>query len=309
MGAHREELQVGGSCLLKTRMRFGSGNTALKMHKAEVLEMLGKSSLRVKVDDGRTLVVRYNEVEPDEEWLAEQDEKERQKRARIERESQPAAPTAITPMKVSMAELLKNAESKRPSDPPPPPAPPVAPSPLPQELRLVSPPAAPAKRSKTQLAPPPPQSIAPANIPNVAASQLDAWLEMGRDVLKPIDTELSAMRTARLQYRSAREELDRQLNENIERTRELMRQRATVMSVLRGVAPETTPEPEPEEELAMAAPHAQSELAELRTTIEVLRRWVSTRQGARWQGAWIKKQVLAILDGRGFDPNDEGAKV
>lgn len=320
MGAVREELQVGGSCLLKTRMRFGGGGSSIKTHKAEVLEFLGKATARVRTDDGRELTVRYNELLPDEVWLSEQDRKEQAKRARIERESQlpapPPKPAGSEPLKVSMADLLKQYEakldappaeeeapcpdlSKQQVTPPPPLLPPESKREPASELRLVPSEPVPAKKPKSVPPPAPPQAIAPAPVPSVAASQLSAWLDMGRDVLRPIEQELATLRKERAALRSRREAAEREFNANVERTREMQRQRATVQNVLAGVDPSHTIESEPDDDLALTTESnlAARQLVELQRKVDLLKRWVTERKGQRWQGAWIKKQVFAILQG------------
>jgi transcriptional regulator with XRE-family HTH domain len=116
----REDLHKGGRAFY--RVRQGGNGAAVQSMKLLAVTVLdwNRGAAVVKFDHtGKQLTVPFNQLEPDEGWLAERDQKENAKRERITRESmvpyEPANKQPVVrlveeskPLTASFAEMLKH---------------------------------------------------------------------------------------------------------------------------------------------------------------------------------------------------------
>lgn len=89
MGIDRCEMEEGGRALMKTRFNYSRDGAAqvLKHVPVEILEILGTRGARIRrLDNQKCLTVTRNELEPDHDWLTEQEAKEAAKRERLRQE-------------------------------------------------------------------------------------------------------------------------------------------------------------------------------------------------------------------------------
>lgn len=119
MARLREDFPVGGYCYLKTRHSYSTSAaapaTVQKRRHARIVSVERAALVLRTVDDGREAKWPINLVEPDEEYLAARDQKERDKHARLRREGQlPDLHLVSAPLTVALGEALQQKASTMP---------------------------------------------------------------------------------------------------------------------------------------------------------------------------------------------------
>ena len=116
MAASRDDLEVGGTCFL--RVGYAGPNGSSKLNRCQVVDVM-RAAARVRLlDSGRELTCRFNQLEPDHDYLMEREEREERRRERVR---EPIAPPPPSPPATTPTPGLKLVP---PSAPPPQPGPP-----------------------------------------------------------------------------------------------------------------------------------------------------------------------------------------
>lgn len=126
MGLARDEAYVGGRAYRKLRNAAGGAATAERLESVTILET-NRGGCRCRLESGKEVMLPWNLLEPDHDYLDERDAKEEAKRERIRREANEpfqlhavGNPPPSTGLKVSMESMLAAHNQKAPSAPPPP---------------------------------------------------------------------------------------------------------------------------------------------------------------------------------------------
>jgi len=186
MGVCREDLHKGGKVYMRSRLQRVGGNSDYKLQHCEVLDIFRAAARVRRIDDGHETTLRYNEMEPDEEYLEWRDQKEQHKYASLAAETDPPPPTPPT-LKAAIGELVKvgrapaapapaasstavpvTAVRKRPER-----VPPLAPEPEPEK-----------KADPVQVQPQP-------SVPSLTSFK--QLIESSRQLLSPIEARMSAL--------------------------------------------------------------------------------------------------------------------
>lgn len=117
MAIARDELYENGQAFLIVQQPGAGGAARAYAQKpVKVLEIM-RGAARVRREDGREITVKFSDLVADHEWLDERDKKEEDKKARVARESklelvEAVPPRNAEPLKVSMADMIKQHQQK-----------------------------------------------------------------------------------------------------------------------------------------------------------------------------------------------------
>lgn len=155
MTVDRVELYKGGSVYVKTRLQCANGSGEYKLRKAEVLDIF-RAAARVKIlDTGETTTLRYNELEPDEEYLDWRESKEADRKRAVDAVKEEIIPREVAfeppTLKAALSDHMRLA-----------PSPPAGPDPAEETTAATTTAVRKPKRSSTPLPPAPDPEPVPA---------------------------------------------------------------------------------------------------------------------------------------------------
>ncbi len=102
MAIAREDLHIGGKCLLKTRLSApGGAAVSFKTRPVVVREVL-RAAIIAQLEDGSRRTIPFTELEADREYLAERAQKQAEKKEAMRRDAQ----RVVEPLKFNLGDKL-----------------------------------------------------------------------------------------------------------------------------------------------------------------------------------------------------------
>ncbi len=106
MAISRDDLVKGGFVFYRTRQFAGGAAVAERKTRVKVLDW-NRGAAVVEFENGKQQTIHFSNLEPDDEWMAEHREREREKKARVHAEAAVVAPPpAQKPLTYSLADKL-----------------------------------------------------------------------------------------------------------------------------------------------------------------------------------------------------------